>query len=101
MAMDDVNRLKVGGPYPPDYVKPEWQLIAVHIVIALDLGPDMGKHPVTLTSAYIERLSVPGINQPIDVMTEFLAYLVREVVSHSTHPDSRVVDLDRYLSTLL
>ena len=79
MVMNDGNRLKASGPYPPGHVEPKRSFIAVSVVIALGLVPDMIKDVGALTSPNIERITVPRIGGSVDIVTEFVSYLIGEV----------------------
>ena len=50
------------------------------MVRLIDCTTYVVKHPLFSTSTHVKRLAVPRIDQPINVTSQYLHYLLRETI---------------------
>lgn len=82
--MDNVSDLEASKPDRPDPFHFVVKLIAVQISLCVDVS----KHAVALAFPNVERLSVPRVNEPIDISPESPRDIRRDVLVlfHSVRP---------------
>ena len=82
MAMDHMYDIKTGGTDLADGSELQIDFVFVYVGIAVDfqLLCCVGKDPVILAFANVERLAISGVNQAIDLVAESLCGFVREML---------------------